>query len=187
MRIVSLGQSQESSTLVELRGTRVLLDAGLSLAASARLVQREVAHDDDEGESKSKSKNKSNQQRPHTTGQGEFLIAAPAYRTAVFEVSSCVLILRLFRSVKRLKERERELSFFVPSSSSTLARDPRSLSLKKPENFLYSLRRPTAAPSTPSSPPPPRDCWDCPIWSRPRRRRSGGSAGSRRGTRGPEG
>ena len=86
MRVVSLGQSEESSTLVELRGTRVLLDAGLSLAASARLVQREVDNDGD-GESKSKQK-KSDHQRPHTTGQGEFLISAPAYRTAMFEVSS---------------------------------------------------------------------------------------------------
>lgn len=85
MRVVSLGQSHESSTLVELRGTRVLLDAGLSLAASARLVQKEVddGGDDDE-ESKSTSKNR---HRPLTpTGQGEFLISAPAYRTALFEV-----------------------------------------------------------------------------------------------------
>lgn len=89
MRVVSLGQSQESSTLVELRGTRVLLDAGLSLAASARLVQREVA-DDAEEQSKSKSKSKSNDRRPHTTGHGEFLISAPAYRTAMFEVSPLV-------------------------------------------------------------------------------------------------
>lgn len=78
MRVVSLGQSQESSTLVELRGTRVLVDAGLSLAASARLVQKEVDGGDDGAEgSKSKSR---------TTGQGEFLISAPAYRTALFEV-----------------------------------------------------------------------------------------------------
>ena len=84
MRVVSLGQSQESSTLVELRGTRVLLDAGLSLAASARLVQREVV---DDGDAESKSKSKSNHRRPHTTGHGDFLISAPAYRTARFEVS----------------------------------------------------------------------------------------------------
>ena len=70
----------------------MLLDAGLSLAASVRIVQKEVvAADDDDGDeesSKSKSKSKSNHRRPHTTGQGEFLIAAPAYRTAMFEVSS---------------------------------------------------------------------------------------------------
>lgn len=86
MRVVSLGQSQESSTLVELRGTRVLLDAGLSLAASARLVQREVVDDGCDEESKPRSKS-NNHRRPHTTGRGEFLISAPAYRTAVFEVS----------------------------------------------------------------------------------------------------
>ena len=84
MRVVSLGQSQETSTLLELRGTRVLLDAGLSLAASARILQREVG-DDDGASKKSKS---DNHQRPHTTGKGDFLIAAPAYRTAMFEVRS---------------------------------------------------------------------------------------------------
>ena len=111
MRVVSLGQSQESSTLVELRGTRVLLDAGLSLAASARLVQREV--DDDDGESKSKKKRKSDHhQRPHTTGQGEFLIAAPAYRTAAFEVSSSYVLFRWER--REAAERERGFFSFPP-------------------------------------------------------------------------
>lgn len=79
---------------MELRGTRVLLDAGLSLAASARLVQREVGDGDgDDGEgSKSKSKSSSNLRRAHTTGKGEFLISAPAFRTALFEVRSMLIL-----------------------------------------------------------------------------------------------
>lgn len=114
MRVVSLGQSQESSTLVELRGTRVLLDAGLSLAASARLVQREVVVVDDgcEEDSKPRSKkSKSNHHRrkPHTTGQGEFLISAPAYRTAMFEVSPPCLI---FEGREKRDGEMREVLFF---------------------------------------------------------------------------
>ena len=81
---------------MELRGTRVLLDAGLSLAASARLVQREVGDGDgDDGEgskSKPKSKSSSNLRRAHTTGKGEFLISAPAFRTALFEVRSMLIL-----------------------------------------------------------------------------------------------
>lgn len=74
---------------MELRGTRVLIDAGLGLAASARLVRGEVERSgDDESDvdvDASKKKRKSRRHR-RATGRGEFLISPPAYRTALFEV-----------------------------------------------------------------------------------------------------